>query len=40
MEECNVASSSTGELNEVIKVCDNIVDKINKLIKILSYEDN
>lgn len=40
MEECKVASSSTGELNEVIKVCDNIVDKINKLIKILGYEDN
>lgn len=35
-----IDSPSTGEHPEVIKTCNNIIDKINKLINILGYENN
>lgn len=35
-----IDSPSTGEHREVIKVCEDIIDKINKLINILDYENN
>lgn len=35
-----IDSPSTGEHHEVIKICEDIIDKINKLIDVLGYENN